>query len=100
MGMTHQYDLFKAELLHLFPYCEYCNYQPATEAHHVLYHRMKGRPELDCLENCAAVCHECHMDGKVNSWDFQVHHWQKRSRQFNMAEWNDNLELKVKESWE
>jgi len=91
----------KVELLRLYPLCEYCGYRPATEAHHVLYHRMKGHPELDCIENCAAVCHECHMDGKVNGWDFQVHHWQKRRRHgLDMAGWNDNLRLRIKENWE
>jgi len=50
------YQQFKAELLQQHPICEYCNFRKATEVHHCLFHRRKGVPELDCIENCAAVC--------------------------------------------
>ena len=67
----------------------------------MLYHRMKGHPELDCIENCAAVCHECHMEAMVNGYKFQEQHWARRKQYgFDMRGWNDGLKLLTKEKWE
>ena len=94
------YQSFKSELLQRYPVCECCGFRKATEVHHCLYHRIKGRDELDCIQNCSAVCHHCHMDGKVNSYEYQVKHWEKRRLEgFDMARWLDNLGWYSKEYW-
>jgi len=95
------YQQFKAELLQQHPICEYCNFRKAAEVHHCLFHRRKGVPELDCIENCSAVCHKCHYEGKVNSREFRQRHWQKRKAEcFLMDRWLDQLPLRVKEGFE
>lgn len=96
--MTNHYRLLKLYLLRVYPICEVCGIRRSTDCHHMLYHRMKGRQELDCVQNCSAVCHECHMNGIVNSHKARETHWAKRTEEgYQLREWVDSLQLKSKE---
>jgi hypothetical protein len=78
-------------------YCENCHMRKWSELHHMLVHRSKRKPELDCKENLMAVCRECHpyLNGYFSRqafWDSQC----KRYGREHMQAWLDALPLKVK----
>ena len=74
---------------------------PAEEAHHVFYHRRKGKPELDVDENFQLVCVSCHKHtGKAKSYENRVYFWQVQCERYgheHMVRWHDSVKLKVKE---
>ena len=83
-------------------HCECCGSGELLEIHHTLFHRLKGHPELNVRENCAVVCHKCHVGGLASNKDFQDRHWQKRCKELgkeHMEKWLEGLPLKVKEHW-
>ena len=82
-------------------WCECCGCAFWTELHHSLIHRMKGHPELDCIENLQAVCPACHP--YQNGHETRRRFWQSQCElcgAVHMREWLDGLDLKVKESYE
>ena len=82
------------------PYCEMCYWRPATDPHHCIIRQMKGHPEYDVLENLEALCHDCHMDGYVDSYEHSQAFWARQvERGYKMQEWKDSLGLKYKEEY-
>lgn len=73
----------------------------ALEFHHMLIHRQKGVPELDCEENCMLVCNRCHHLPDALSYDEKCKFWKKQvERGYNMYEWLSSLPLKIKPRFE
>ena len=80
--------------------CEWCGKRVATERHHIFYHRMKSKPELDDERNLLLCCHDCHQSGKVNNRFAREWFWMRQSERYNdMLAWHEGLPLKVKEQW-
>ena len=78
--------------------CEMCGVRQATELHHCIIHRRKGNPKLDAEENLMPVCHQCHMEAKVNSREVRKKFWKEQiKRGYDMHAWYNSLGLKYKE---
>ena len=77
--------------------CELCG-RPATDRHHCLYHRRKGKPELDHPYNLEMLCRECHMDGRVNGYEHRREFWRRQVKRHgqDFLDWHEGLPLKVK----
>jgi hypothetical protein len=77
--------------------CECCGeLQIILHAHHALYHRMKGKPELDTPMNIALLCESCHAN--ISS-DFRYRFVEKQVERYGrdaFEKWMDSLSLKVK----
>lgn len=82
------------------PLCECCRERAAMEAHHCLYNRRRGVPQLDQDENLALVCRSCHhVTGRAKSWRFRERFWQIQCFRYghdHMVQWHNALPLKVK----
>lgn len=73
-------------------FCEVCHARVATEAHHVIYHRRKGKPEYDHPANLCLICRACHSTGNVNSRAFKVEWYRmQKMRGYDMDGWLDSL---------
>ncbi len=76
-------------------------YNLAMEAHHCLYGRKKGHPELDMDENFCLVCEKCHgVTGKAKSFKHKLYFWQVQCDRYTkerMLAWHDSVRLKEKE---
>ena len=81
--------------------CQFCNERPAEEAHHVLYGRRKGVPELDKDYNLQLVCRlDHHVTGKAKTWENKLAFWEWACSWYGhdvMVKWHCSLPLKVKE---
>lgn len=79
---------------------EGCNH-PAEEAHHCLYHRMKGICELNQYENLQLVCQSCHKHtGKALTFENRLAHWNWACDFYgkeHMVRYHESLPIKVKE---
>jgi len=80
--------------------CEWCQVRLATDLHHAIFHRRKGKKEFDVEENFCLLCHECHMaDGRVNGFEFKQWFWERQCLRYGterMQKWLDSLPLKIK----
>ena len=76
-------------------------YNNAVEAHHCLYGRKKGHPELDMDENLQLVCYACHYPtGKAKSFENKLNFWFRQCERYghkHMVEWHSMVRLKMKE---
>lgn len=80
--------------------CEICGGRRGLQIHHSLYHRMKGKPELDEEENLELVCSVCHE--YANTYSHRRHFWRRQCKIYGketMREWHNDLDLKVKTSF-
>lgn len=66
--------------------CENCGTETSNiyEAHHCLFHRMKGRPELDEDFNIMLICRACHVF--ANSYGFRCLFWEKQVIRYGIEE--------------
>lgn len=82
--------------------CNYCHVRPATELHHCLLHRIKGRPELDHPFNLEPVCHACHQSGIVNGYEHRRAFYAQQVRRYGdeFRRWWVDLPMKVKPCYE
>jgi hypothetical protein len=70
-----------------------------TDCHHMLIHRMKDRPWLDCRENIMVLNHSCHMSNRLSGYKSRVEFWKVQCVRYgeeHMLEWLDRIPLKVK----
>ena len=80
--------------------CEVCGHRWATELHHVIYHRRKGKPEYDNPANLCLICRTCHDTGNVNSRAFKVEWYRsQKMKGYDMDGWLDSLNRRHKEMW-
>lgn len=86
-------------------YCEVsgCN-NLATEAHHCLYNRKRGKKpmkELDMDENLQLVCEDCHyVTGKASSAENKLDFWNAQCERYgrrHMLAWHSSLPMKSKD---
>ena len=94
--MTEAYLQFKLALLQLYPTCEICGLRQSTEVNHCLYHKHGGI--FDTVENCQAVCVECH-NRFGHSNQNKRRHWMKREGQYDMQKWNMKVSRFRREWW-
>lgn len=77
-----------------------CN-NPAEEAHHCLYGKMKGVCELNHFENLQLVCRECHkFTGRALTFQNKLNHWEWACEFYghdHMVTWHEDLPLLNKE---
>ena len=76
--------------------CENCGDEKSNDyqAHHCLFHRMKGRPELDEDYNLMLVCCECHK--YANAYEFRCLFWSKQVLRYGIAvmvEWYNRVRV-------
>ena len=64
--------------------CEFCGDRTSNDyqAHHCLFHRMKGRPELDEDYNLMVVCQKCHK--YANSFEVRKLFWKKQVLRYGL----------------
>ena len=62
--------------------CQNCGEKPASELHHCIIGRMKGKTILDRKENLLPVCHDCNYsrildnyEGHKKCWLIMVDKW-------------------------
>jgi len=94
-------EMWKADLIRSRGYkCEWCIIRPATDLHHALIGRMKGKPELDVEENLMVACHRCHVGKELlDTQEVRLWFWNKQCERYGrdrMVEWVKNLPLKIK----
>jgi hypothetical protein len=83
------------------PFCEICDIAPAVELHHCLWHRMRGRDELDSIFNLQFLCRECHI--YANGFENRRRFWREQCKRYTrevMVNWYESLDLKIKENFE
>jgi len=84
--------------------CECCGDRTSNDyqAHHCLFHRMKGRPELDEDYNLQILCGLCHPF--ANAYWFRCLFWEKQVERYGnylMVEWYHSIRLPDKpQFWE
>lgn len=76
--------------------CEVCGTEISNdyEAHHCLFHRMKGRPELDEKYNLMVVCKSCH--GFANAYWVRELFWMKQVWRYGivaMVNWYNRVRV-------
>jgi len=76
--------------------CENCGTKTSNDyqAHHCLFHRMKGRPELDDDKNLMLVCQKCHQF--CNNYKIRCRFWAKQVRRYGiekMVEWYNGVRV-------
>lgn len=99
LAVNDSYRLLKHALLEKYPLCEVCGMRRSEEVNHCLYHKHDGI--FDTIENCQAVCHKCHMEGKAHTRENKLAHWKKRKEEgYKMNEWNETVPGYRKEYWE
>ena len=79
------------------PECERCG-EEATDLHHALIGRMKGKPELNVEENAQLLCKKCHSN--VGGYAERCEFWKVQCERYGVEHikaWYDGLDLKVKE---
>ena len=82
------------------PFCERCG-SDATDLHHSLIGRMRGKPELNVEENAELLCKDCH--GNAGGYNERCEFWTKQCGRYgydHMRDWYDGLNLKFKEVFE
>ena len=99
LAVNDSYRLLKHALLAKYPLCEVCGMRRSEEVNHCLYHKHDGI--FDTIENCQAVCHKCHMEGKAHTRENKLAHWKKRKEEgYKMNEWNETVPKTRREYWE
>lgn len=78
--------------------CEICGKpQTVLHAHHCLFHRMKGKPQLDTNYNIQLVCEDCH-SSVANSYENRQEFYERQALRYGKEfyAWYESLSLKVK----
>lgn len=80
--------------------CEWCRVNRATDLHHCLIPRMKGKKELDVEENLMICCHKCHVGKELlDTQEVKEYFWNVQCERYghkHMTDWVKSLPLKIK----
>lgn len=80
------------------PFCEVRDcHGPGIHLHHVFFHRMADKPELNVAENAQIVCLHCHDGPALNYEKNQREFWLVQCERYDMMEWWEHLDLISKE---
>lgn len=96
-----KHEQWKADLIRKRGYnCEWCKVRTATDLHHALIPRMKGKIELDAEENLMIACHSCHVGKELlDTQEVREYFWGVQCNRYgidHMIKWMKSLPLKVK----
>jgi len=84
------------------PACAICGRQ-AVDAHHCLYGRNKGIPELNVVENLLPLCRACHAELHAEGYEGRCRAWKMKCEEFGhdyMVNWHERLPMIAKENFE